>query len=128
MRLLLDTQILLWTIYAPKKLSAAIRARLQDRANQVFFSAVSIAEIAIKSSLGRPDFSFDPAEVAQAARDCDFEEQALSSGQAARLAGLPWRHRDPFDRLSIAQTIEEGLRLVTTDRTLAAYTDLVEAI
>jgi len=126
MRILVDTQILLWAIYQPEKLAPAIQERLCDRSNDVCFSAVSIAEIAIKSSLGRPDFPFGAEETAVAARSTALVELVLNAAQAARLATLPWHHRDPFDRLLVAQAIEEGMRFVTADRTLAVYSDLVE--
>lgn len=103
-------------------------ARLRNRANPVFFSVVSITEIAIKSSLACANFPFRPDEVEQAARACGFDELPLDAGQAQRLADLPWHHRDPFDRMLIAQALEEGLRLVSADRVLAAYTDLVEVV
>lgn len=99
-----------------------------DGNTDVFFSAVSIAEIAIKASLGRADFPFQVEEVARAARDTDFLELPLDVRHAIRLATLTWHHRDPFDRLLIAQAIEEGLRFVTADRMLAAYSDLVETL
>lgn len=128
MRLLVDTQILLRAIYQPKRIPTALRARLVDPANVVMFSAISIAEIAIKSSLGRPDFPFQPEEVTDAALRTGFVELPLLASQAIRLAALPWHHRDPFDRLLIAQAMEEGLRLVTTDSLLADYSELVECI
>ncbi len=126
MRLLIDTQVLLWVIYQPEKLSPALRERLSDGKNEVFFSAVSIAEIAIKSSLGCADFPFQAEEVALAARDTAFLELPLDVRHSIRLATLTWHHRDPFDRLLVAQAIEEGVRFVTADRILAAYSDLVE--
>lgn len=126
MRLLLDTQMLLWAIYRPERLSAQLQERLMDRHNEVFFSAVSIAEIALKTSLGRTDFSFDPREIMQAALESDFTELPLTARQTLHLARLPWHHRDPFDRLLVAQALEEGLRLITADRLLAAYSELVE--
>lgn len=128
MRLLIDTQIVLWAIYQPEKLPPVMRERLCDRGNDVFFSAVSIAEIAIKSSLRRPDFLFEADEVARAARDTAFLVLPLDVQHAVRLASLPWLHRDPFDRLLVAQAIEDGLRFVTADRLLAAYSDQVETI
>lgn len=128
MRLLIDTQILLRVIYQPEKLSPAIRERLCDGNTDVFFSAVSIAEIAIKASLGRADFPFQAEEVAHAARDTDFLELPLDVRHSIRLATLTWHHRDPFDRLLIAQSIEEGVRFITADRILAAYSDLVETL
>jgi PIN domain nuclease of toxin-antitoxin system len=105
-----------------------MRVRLCDRGNDIFFSAVSIAEIAIKSSLGRPDFKFEADEVARAARDTAFLALPLDVQHSIRLASLPWLHRDPFDRLLVAQAIEDGLRFVTADRLLAAYSDQVETI
>ncbi|MCX8087285.1 MAG: type II toxin-antitoxin system VapC family toxin [Rhodocyclaceae bacterium] len=126
MRLLLDTQVLLWAIY--QRLSPARQERLRDRDNDVFFSAVTIAEIALKASLRRTDFPFEPREVSEAARSSAFDELALTADQVKRLALLPWHHRDPFDRMLVAQAIEEGLRLITADRALSAYTDLVEVI
>jgi len=128
MRWLIDTQILLWAIYRPERLSADVQARLRDRANAVYFSSISIAEIAIKSSLGRPDFCFAPDEVVHAARDSAFDELPLTAMHATRLGRLAWHHRDPFDRLLVAQAIEEGARLMTADSALAAYSDLVEVI
>lgn len=128
MRILIDTQLLLWAIYQPSRLSSAVRARLCDRANDVLYSAVSIAEIAIKASLGRADFPFQPEEVIEAARSSALTELTLDAQQSARLATLAWHHRDPFDRLLIAQAIEDGLRFMTADAALAAYSDLVEIV
>jgi len=128
MRLLIDTQVLLWAIYQPEKLSSAMRGRLCDRGNDIYFSAVSIAEIAIKSSLRRPDFPFEADEVARAAHDTAFLALPLDVQHAVRLASLPWHHRDPFDRLLVAQAIEDGLRFVTADRLLAAYSEQVETV
>ena len=128
MRFLLDTQILLRSIYQPARIPAATQALLVDPGNDILFSAASIVEIAIKSSLGRSDFPFRPVEVAESARLTGFVELAVSSRQAAHLAAMPWHHRDPFDRLLIAQAIEEGLRFLTTDRLLATYSDLVACV
>jgi PIN domain nuclease of toxin-antitoxin system len=126
MRVLIDTQILLYAIYQQQKIPSAMQSRLSNPDNDILFSAVSIAEIAIKSSLGRSDFPYPPEEVADAARAMGFVELSLGARAAIRLAGLPWHHRDPFDRLLIAQTLEEGVRFVTTDRLLARYSDLIE--
>ena len=121
MRLLIDTQVLLWSLCQPKKLLPALRTRLIDSANQVFFSSVSIAEIAIKSSLGRNDFSFQAEEVTAAALQTGFIELPLDSRQAMRVAGLPWHHRDPFDRMMLAQAKAEGMTIVTTDQIFLEY-------
>ncbi|MBS3936109.1 MAG: type II toxin-antitoxin system VapC family toxin [Sulfuritalea sp.] len=128
MRVLVDTHILLWAIYRPERISSVMQARLRDRANAVYFSAISIAEIAIKSSLGRADFSFAPDEVSRAARDSAFDELPLTAAHASRLVSLAWHHRDPFDRFLVAQAIEESVRLMTADSVLLAYSDLVELV
>lgn len=128
MRVLLDTQILLWSIYQPGRLPAATRAVLIDPANDILFSAVSIAEVAIKFSLGRSDFPFPPEEVAETARVTGFVELPLNARQATRLGALPWHHRDPFDRLLVAQAMDEGLRFLTADRMLTAYSDQVACL
>ena len=126
MRLLIDTQILLRALYDPGKLPAALAARLIDPANDIVFSTVSIAEIAIKASLKRADFPFQPEDVDASARSTGFTEIPLTAQHAIRLAGLPWHHRDPFDRMLVAQTLDEGLRFLTTDVLLTRYSDLVE--
>lgn len=128
MRILIDTQILLWAIYQPEKITADLASRLVDPATEVMFSSVSLAEIAIKFSLGRADFPFLPDEVGRVAVETGFSELNLTWRQSARLAKLPWHHRDPFDRLLIAQALEEGLKLLTTDRQLTQYSDLVERV
>lgn len=128
MRLLLDTQILLRVIYQPGRIPAEVAAMLVDPANSIQFSAVSIAEIAIKASLGRADFPFQPQEVSEAAQATGFGELSLTARHARHLGTMPWHHRDPFDRLLIAQSVEDGLRFLTTDKTLGAYSDLVSVV
>ena len=126
MRYLLDTHILIWALEGETNLSPEIRARIADQSHEVYFSAINIVEIAIKFSRGKPGFPYSPQAVADAARDAGFLELLVNSRHGVRLAGLPWYHRDPFDRLLIAQSIEEGLRFLTADQRLATYSDLVE--
>ena len=128
MRLLLDTHLLLWALGAPGKLDAATRDLIEDPANEVLFSAASIWEIAIKAGLGRPDFAVRPQVNARAARDAAFDELPVRAEVAARVADLPPHHRDPFDRLLVAQAMAEPVRLYTADPLLPPYTELVTLV
>ncbi|MDP3440294.1 MAG: type II toxin-antitoxin system VapC family toxin [Azonexus sp.] len=128
MTLLLDTHILLWAIYQPARIPENWVARLVDRNNPVFFSAASIWQIAIKSSLERPDFVHDAERTLQLARQTGFVELPVSGEVAARVRDLPWHHRDPFDRLLIAQAKQMPARLLTADSQLPIYSELVELI
>ena len=128
MRLLLDTHLLLWALGDPDKLDAATRDLVEDPANQVLFSAASIWEIAIKAGLGRADFAVRPDAVARAARDTGFVELPVRADVAARVADLPPHHRDPFDRLLVAQAMAEPVLLYTADPLLPPYTDLVRLV
>lgn len=128
MRLLLDTNILLWAVGSSRRMSAASRAVLEDPGNDVLFSAASIWEIAIKASSGRVDFPWQPKTVADAAMRIGFLELPITANVAAMVGTLPRYHRDPFDRLLVAQAIAEPARLYTSDAQLARYSDLVEVI
>lgn len=128
MTLLLDTHVLLWAIYQPARIPENWVTRLVDRGNQVFFSAASIWEIAIKASLERPDFIHDAQRTLQLARQTGFAELPVSSEAALRVRHLPWHHSDPFDRLLIAQAQQMPARLLTADSQLPVYSELVELI
>ena len=128
MRLLLDTHVLLWALNDPARLDGATRSLLEDSANEVLFSAASIWEIAIKARLGRADFAARPEQVAREARMTGFVELRVNADAAARVADLPLHHRDPFDRLLVAQAIAEPARLYTVDPLLPRYSELVELI
>lgn len=128
MRLLLDTHILLWALGEPARLDAGTQALLEDPTNEVLFSAASIWEIAIKARLGRADFAVRPEEIAQAARDTGFTELPVRADAAAQVVDLPLHHRDPFDRLLVAQAIVEPMRLYTADPLLPPYSELVTLI
>ena len=125
MRVLLDTNVLIRALIDPALLAAAARSTLEDPDNDVLFSAASIWEIAIKSALGRADFQVAPERILEAAKDSGFEELTVRSDAAIRVATLPPLHRDPFDRLLVAQAISEPARLFTTDAGLSAYSELV---
>lgn len=128
MRILLDTNVLLWALVDPSRLSRKVRSELEDPDNEVLFSAASIWEIAIKSALGRADFAIAPDEIASEALASGFTELAVRASAAARVADLPPHHRDPFDRLLIAQMLSEPAALYTSDRQLLAYSELVALV
>lgn len=128
MRLLLDTHVLLWALIAPRRLAKQALSDIENPANEVIFSAASIWEIAIKSALGRADFGVSPDEIAAAAAASGFVELPVRSAAAAHVAKLPAHHRDPFDRLLIAQSITEPALLYTADPQLQVYSELVRRI
>lgn len=128
MRVLLDTHVLLWALAEPRRLDGETRALIECADAEILFSAASIWEIAIKSGLGRSDFAFDPAEIARAALDTGFTELAIRSNAAALVGRLPLLHRDPFDRVLVAQAIVEPASLYTADRQLLPYSDLVRHV
>lgn len=128
MVLLLDTHVLLWALDAPERLPQAVAAQLESPETTVYFSAASIWEIAIKASLGKIDFSYSPNAIAQAARDTGFVELPVRAEHGAKVAQLPLHHRDPFDRLLIAQSLLLPARLLTADATLVPYTELVRLV
>jgi PIN domain nuclease of toxin-antitoxin system len=125
MRLLLDTHVLLWFLEQPDRLKPEVLARIQSRENEVFFSAATIWEIAIKASLGRVDFRVSPSVVVDVARRSGLIELPVRSAVAMRVAELPLFHRDPFDRLLVAQAMAEPAQLYTADAELEAYSELV---
>ncbi len=122
MRLLLDTHIYIWAVMGSRRLTRSARAMIRD-ADSVFVSAASIWEAAIKAGLGKLDA--DAGLLASEIEPSGFIELPVRAAHAAMVAKLPDIHRDPFDRLLIAQAIIEPLRLVTSDESLAAYSDLV---
>lgn len=128
MRVLLDSHILIWAVAATGRLGKAVIVELEDPANEVLFSAASIWEIAIKYQLRRPDFIHEPNQIAQAALATGFVELAVRATTAAVVATLPALHRDPFDRLLIAQAMTEPALLYTADPQLLPYSDLVRRV
>lgn len=128
MRLLLDTHVLLWALAQSRKLPREARDVIVDSRNTVHYSAASVWEIAIKSSLGRKDFRVDLRRLLRAAAETGFFELTVTSEHAARVATLPDHHRDPFDRLLVAQALEESALLLTNDAALAAYSKHVRLV
>lgn len=124
-RLLLDTQIFIWAVMDSPRLDPTARNMLSE-AEQIYVSAVSIWEIAIKARLGK--INADPQEMLRAIGESGFAELAVSTRHAAGVERLDLHHQDPFDRLLVAQAIAEPLRLLTADPVLEKYTDLVTRI
>ncbi|PYQ58990.1 MAG: PIN domain nuclease [Acidobacteria bacterium] len=121
MKLLLDTQLLLWAAGQPERLSARARRQLNNRKNELIFSAASFWEISIKKSLGRDDFRVEPRVLRRALLDNGYVELPVTSEHAVNVDGLPPLHKDPFDRLLITQALVEGITLLTADAQLARY-------
>ena len=121
MKLLLDTQLLLWTAGQPERLSAAAIKLLRNPRNELLFSAASLWEIAIKRGLGREDFRVEPRLLRRGLLDNGYTELTINSQHAVSIDSLPSIHKDPFDRLLFAQALTEGITLVTTDGRLASY-------
>ena len=121
MNLLLDTHMLLWATVWPDRLPKKAHALLEDEENTLFFSPASLWEVAIKRKRGRPDFDEDARILRRHIVDAGGIELPITSAHAIAVSDLPSIHSDPFDRILLAQTKEEGLTLVTADRTLAKY-------
>ena len=128
MRILLDTHVLLWALCAPSRLGKEPRRAIENPDNEILFSAASIWEIAIKSALKRTDFQIAPDLIAGAAIESGFTELPVRSAAAIQVASLKPYHRDPFDRLLIAQAITEPAILFTVDSQLETYSELVRHI
>lgn len=125
---LLDTNILLIALIAPQRLRQEWHDNLRHPENLVYFSAVSIWEIAIKRSLNKDQFDFDPHDIQHLAIETGFSELPIYSTHCIGVSHMPWHHRDPFDRLLIAQAQSLPAYLLTSDGQLAQYSDLVMQI
>lgn len=125
MKLLLDTHLLLWAAGGSDKLSNQAREMIENSNTTLFFSPASIWEIVIKSGLGRDDFEVDAQELRQGLLDHDYREIPITSAHAIAVASLPQIHKDPFDRMLLAQSIVEGVKLVTSDAVVARYPGLI---
>lgn len=122
MRVLVDTHVLIWMATENiSRLSPLAINMVGSKENEVWFSAISILEIAIKQSLGRSDFAVDAADIRGAFLSLDFKELVVNGVQSAFVARLPTIHRDPFDRLLVAQANVEGMTLITADEEVAKY-------
>lgn len=119
--LLVDTHLLLWASGEPLRLSPKARRLLDNQNSQLWFSAASLWEVAIKHELGRADFRVEPRRLRRGLIDNGWHELAISSEHAVATLDLPPIHKDPFDRMLVAQARVEGLALVTSDEVVARY-------
>lgn len=125
MNLLLDTHLLLWAAGEPGRLSKRARSLLLDPGNRLMFSSASLWEIAIKRGLGRSDFRVDARRLWRMLLASGYLELAVTSEHALIAGDLPNLHKDPFDRILIAQARVEGLTLLTVDKAVAKYGEAV---
>lgn len=121
MRVLLDTHVLLWAAGVPERLPDDVRVSLENPQTELVFSAASLWEIAIKNGLGRADLRVDPRALRRALLEHGYVELAVTGAHAAAVDLLPRLHKDPFDRMLVAQAHAEGLTLVTANATVARY-------
>ncbi len=126
--LLLDTHVLVWTAGLFERLSASAQRLIGDQSNTLVFSAVSIWDVSIKASLKRADFQVDPSRLRHGLLAGGFRELDITSEHAIAVGNLPWRRRDPFDRLLLAQAAVENATLVTADPVLAHYPGAIELL
>ena len=128
MKLLLDTHLLLWAAGQPDRLSAAALKLINAPANELLFSAASLWEVTIKRGLGRSDFQADPRLLRRGLLDNGYSELPVLSDHVVAIDGLPAIHKDPFDRLLVAQATVEGITLLTADSVVAQYSGPVRMV
>lgn len=128
MKLLLDTHLLLWAAGQPEQLSLDARALIENPAHELVFSAASLWEVAIKRGLGRDDFRVDPRLLRRGLLDNGYVELSITSEHAVAVDGLPALHKDPFDRILVAQSLVEGMLLVTADPIVAQYSGSIRQV
>ena len=121
MNLLLDTQLLVWTTMRSELLPKSARTIIADERNRLHFSVISLWEIAIKRGLKRPEFTVDPRVLRRALLDNGYAELTVTGVHALAIQELPPIHKDPFDRMLVAQALVEGITLMTVDALLAKY-------
>ncbi|WP_055048392.1 type II toxin-antitoxin system VapC family toxin [Devosia sp. A16] len=121
MRTLLDTHLLLWVSYLPERLPDGVRRIILDPEQELHFSVASLWEIAIKRSQNRNDFDFDPSVLREGLLEAGYIELPVLGEHALAVLALPLIHKDPFDRMLVAQAIVAGVDLLTVDKQLAGY-------
>jgi len=126
MNLLLDTHLLLWAAMDSRRLSSTARGHLLDPKTHLWFSAASIWEVVIKSSLGRPDFAVDAAVLRRGLLINGYQELPVTGMHAIGVAASTVEHRDPFDRILLAQAAVEGFALGTADKALIGLTEVLD--
>lgn len=128
MNLLLDTHILLWAAAQPERLSEKAVSLIDDMQNKLYFSSASIWEVVIKNNLNRADFSVDPHLLRRALVENGYLELPIAVQHVLAIAHLPNIHKDPFDRILVAQAESEGILLLTMDDTVAAYPGPIQKV
>lgn len=128
MKLLLDTHLLLWAAGQPERLSKAARELIEADDNELLFSPASLWEVVIKRGLGREDFKADARLLRRGLLDNGYSELPIGSEHVVAIDTLPPLHKDPFDRILLAQAVVEGITLLTTDATVARYPAPVRAV
>ena len=121
MKLLLDTHLLLWAAGEPERLSKQARSLIDNADNELLFSAASLWEVAIKRGLGREDFKVDARLLRRGLLDNGYSELPIMSDHVVAIDGLPPIHKDPFDRILVAQATVEGITLLTIDSLVSQY-------
>lgn len=128
MKLLLDTHLLIWAAESATRVPRRARSLMSAPGNELLFSVASLWEIAIKSKLNRRDFQVDPRVLRRGLIDNGYQELPIFSEHAVAIDSLPLIHKDPFDRLLIAQATVEGIALLTDDATIARYPGPVQLV
>lgn len=128
MKVLLDTHLLLWAAGTPGKLSRKARTLIENPDNELVFSAASLWEVAIKRRLGRNDFQTDERVLRRALLDNDYVELPITGEHTVTVGTLPAIHKDPFDRILVAQAACEGLTLATSDPQIAKYPGAIQKV
>ncbi len=128
MKLLLDTHLLLWAVGEPDRLSAKAHDLIENPESELLFSAASLWEIAIKRGLGRDDFQVDTRLLRRGLLDNDYSELPIVSDHVVAIESLPPIHKDPFDRVLVAQATVEGITLLTTDTLVAQYPGPIQKV
>ena len=128
MKLLLDTHLLLWAAGKPQRLSKKARHLIDDPENELLFSAASLWEVAIKRVLGRQDFNVDARLLRRGLLDNGYSELPMLSDHVVATESLPSIHKDPFDRVLIAQATIEGVTLLTIDSVVSQYPGPIKTV
>ncbi|TCL06189.1 type II toxin-antitoxin system VapC family toxin [Sodalis ligni] len=129
---LLDTHVLIWAAGEPERLNSKVIDILSNEKNRLYFSSVSIQEIAIKTDLNKPDFSIDAEALTEGLLEAGYTELPMTSRHASGISGLPVMHKNPFDRLLVAQAKAENLNFITNDgiiiKFFSDYINIVECV
>lgn len=128
MKLLLDTHLLLWAAGRPDQLSVVSSTLINEPKNELFFSSASLWEIIIKHGLGRPDFQVDARLLRRGLLDNGYRELVVTSEHVLAIGDFPPIHKDPFDRILVAQSMVEGITLLTVDPLVARYPGPIQKV